>query len=347
MDESAGMKRKWGETVPVRTHRDVALGVSAQPLKSGPQGPEVQSREPDAYKEPVTRNAGAGGSANRRRRGKGRIDDGRPGLGRTLAVLVVTAIFIYPIYLLVLNAFKTQEDIYRYPGLPTMSLTAQNFVEALTRPDGLFWSGLVNSVQITVIATLASTLLAAMLAHFMVRSKGWFPKMLWVIIPLGLMIPPATTLLPLLRMLRDFGLIGSVFGLILVYVAGNLPFGVLVFTAFMRTIPKELEEAAAIDGAGPIRTFWFIVFPLLRPAGASVIIFLAVGLWNDFVSPLIILGPANGTTVTVGMYRQISEHVSNYGAVFAYMVLATVPIVILFIFLQKYFVKGLLSGAAK
>jgi raffinose/stachyose/melibiose transport system permease protein len=323
----------------------VAASVSAPPLESAPSI-QAQPREPVATPEAVAR-GGDAGAPRRQRQRHSHIETGRAGLVRTLIALLVTAIFIYPIYLLVLNAFKTQEDIYRYQGLPNIPLTGQNFVEALTRPDGLFWSGLANSLQITIIGTLVTTLIAAMMAHYMVRSRGLFPKLLWVVIPLGLMIPPATTLLPLLRMLRDLGLIGSIFGLIVVYVAGNLPFGVLVFTGFMRTIPRELEEAAAIDGAGPIRTFWSIVFPLLRPAAASVIIFTAVGLWNDFVSPLIILGPANGTTITVGMYRQISEHVSNYGAVFAYMVLATIPIVILFIFLQKYFVKGLLSGAAK
>lgn len=287
------------------------------------------------------------GRARRRRRRRRGVEASGAGPVHTGIALVVTAIFIYPIYLVLLNAFKTQDDIYRYPGLPVLPLTVQNFVDVFTRPDALFWTGLINSVQITVIGTLVSTIIAAMMAHYMVRSTGWFAKSLWVVIPLGLMIPPATTLLPLLRMMRDFGLIGSVFGLIVLYVAGSLPFGVLVFTGFLRTIPKELEEAAAMDGAGPIRTFWSIVFPLLRPAGASVVIFVAVGLWNDFITPLIILGPANGSTVTVGMYRQISEHVSNYGAVFAYMVLATIPILVLFVFLQKYFVKGLLSGAAK
>ncbi|WP_406386213.1 carbohydrate ABC transporter permease [Streptomyces sp. NBC_01618] len=295
--------------------------------------------------EPVAVNEDQGRA--RRRRRKTSVDMGRAGLTRTLVALVVTVIFIYPICLVILNSFKTQDAIYRYPGIPAGPLTLQNFVDVLTRSDGLFWTGLINSVQITVTATVISTIVAAMMAHYMVRSTSWFAKALWVAIPLGLMIPQATTLLPLLRMMRDLGLIGSVLGLITVYVAGNLPFGVLVFTGFMRTIPKELEEAAAIDGAGPVRTFWAIVFPLLRPAGASVIIFLAVGLWNDFITPLIILGPASGSTVTVGIYRQISEHVSNYGAVFAFMVLATIPIVILFIFLQKYFVKGLLSGAAK
>ena len=290
--------------------------------------------------------ADAGRKPRPRRRWRG-VEASGAGPVRTVLALVVTAIFIYPIYLVLLNAFKTQEDIYRSPGLPVLPLTTQNFIDVFTRPDGLFWTGLINSIQITVIGTLISTVLAAMMAHYMVRSTSLFGKMLWFVIPLGLMIPAATTLMPLLRMLKDFGLIGSVAGLIIVYVAGNLPFGVLVFTGFMRTIPKEIEEAAAIDGAGPIRTFWAIVFPLLRPAAASVIIFLAVGLWNDFITPLIILGPASGSTVTVGMYRQISEHVSNYGAVFAFMVLATIPIVILFIFLQKYFVKGLLSGAAQ
>ncbi|WP_269939933.1 carbohydrate ABC transporter permease [Arthrobacter sp. HY1533] len=299
-----------------------------------------------ATEELVEEEAQSLSNRKKKRRWRGQdVTAGSP--SRAIIALLVTAVFIYPIYLVVLNAFKTQEDIYKSPGVPVLPLTLQNFTDVFTRSDGLFWTGLINSVQITVIGTLVATMVAAMMAHYMVRSTSWFAKLLWITIPLGLMIPAATTLLPLLRVLDTFGMIGSIFGLIIVYIAGNLPFGVLVFSGFMRSIPKEIEEAAAIDGAGPIRTFWAIVFPLLRPAGASVIIFLAVGIWNDFITPLIILGPGNGTTITVGMYRQISEYVSNYGAVFAYMVLATIPIVILFIFLQKYFVKGLVSGASK
>jgi raffinose/stachyose/melibiose transport system permease protein len=122
---------------------------------------------------------------------------------------------------------------------------------------------------------------------------------------------------------------------------------VFVFSGFMRSIPVELEEAAAIDGAGRGRVFWRIVFPLLRPATASVLIFLGVWIWNAFLDPLIILGPSQGTTVTTGIYRAIGQYQADFGTVFALMFLATLPVLIFYLALQKHFVKGLTGGATK
>jgi raffinose/stachyose/melibiose transport system permease protein len=112
-------------------------------------------------------------------------------------------------------------------------------------------------------------------------------------------------------------------------------------------IPRELEEAAAIDGAGRFQIFWKIVFPLLRPATASVMIFLGVWIWNDFLNPLIILGPSKGTTITTGIYRAIGQYQADFGQVFTLMFLATLPVLIFYLALQKDFVKGLTGGATK
>ena len=273
--------------------------------------------------------------------------ESRGSLVQALVALVVTLAFIVPVYLVIVNSLKPHAQIFTNPAAIPIPPTFQNFTDVLTRPDGLFWSGLLNSTQLTLVSTVLSILFAALMAHYMVRRKNRISKFLFILIPMGLMIPTVTTLMPLLTVLKELNLVGSVFGLMLVYIAGNLPFGVLVFTGFLRSIPMELEEAAEIDGAGPMRTFWQIVFPLMRPAAASVFIFTSVGIWNDFVTPLIVLGPGSGNTVTVGMYRQISEHVSNYGAVFAFMVLATIPIQKKYNDLQKHFVKGLLGGATK
>ncbi|MFI1092503.1 carbohydrate ABC transporter permease [Streptomyces sp. NPDC020917] len=266
---------------------------------------------------------------------------------RTLTALAVTVVFITPVYLVLVNTFKPGTDIFAHPGALPSHPTLANIRNVAGRPDNLFWSGLVNSVQVTALSVIAATLLSALLAHYLVRTTTRSARVLTLLVLAGLMIPNTVTLEPVTEVLGRANLMGSVLGLVLANIAANMPFGVLLFMGFVRNIPMELEEAAALDGSGPLRTFWSIVFPLMRPAAASVLIFTAVGVWNDFVTPLIVLGPANGGTVTVGMYREISEHVSDYGAVFAFMVLATIPILILFLFFQRYFVKGLLGGATK
>jgi len=161
------------------------------------------------------------------------------------------------------------------------------------------------------------------------------------------MIPPQVILIPVTDVLRFTHLMTTLQGLILFNIGYYIPFGVFVFTGFIRTVPVELEEAAVIDGASRMQVFWRIVFPLLRPATASVLIFLGVWIWNDFIDPLVILGPSQGTTVTTGIYRSIGQYQADFGSVFALMFLATLPVLIFYLALQKHFVKGLTGGATK
>lgn len=269
------------------------------------------------------------------------------GLPRTLGALLATAVFIFPIYLVLVNVLKPGSDITAHPASLPLNPTLDNMRAVFDRPDNLLWSGLLNSLQITALSITLSTMLAAMLGHYLARAKGRWAKIATVTVMAGMTIPGAVIVQPITEVLGRLGLMASIPGLVLVNIGSTLPFGVLVFIGFVKSIPIELEQAAAIDGAGPIRVFWQIVFPLMRPASASVLIFMAAGVWNDFITPLIVLGPGNGTTVTVGIYRSISEHVSNYGAVFAFMFLACVPVLIFFLTFQKHFVKGLMGGATK
>lgn len=161
------------------------------------------------------------------------------------------------------------------------------------------------------------------------------------------MIPPAVIMVPLTRILSGIGLMNSIPGAVLVNVGYYLPFAVLVFMGFVRSIPKELEEAAEMDGASRLRIFFQIVFPLLRPASASVLIFLGVWIWNDFLTPLLILGPGTGNTITVGIYRSIGTYQRDFGSVFAFMFLATLPVLVFYLLFQKHFIRGLTGGAIK
>ena len=266
---------------------------------------------------------------------------------RPLAAVFVAASFFLPIYLVLTNVFKPGQDIVADPvGLPAPP-TIDNLADVFSRSDHLFWYGLINSIEITALSVTVTVVLSAMLGHYLARRVGRTARITLLVLLAGLTIPSAVILSALTQMLRTLGLMGTVPGVVLANVGYYLPFGVFVFMGFVKSIPEEIEQAAAIDGAGPLRTFWQIVFPLMRPATASVFIFLGVWVWNDFLNPLIILGPGSGTTVTVGVYRAIGEHQTDFGAVFAFMFLASFPVLVFYLLFQKSFVKGLTGGATK
>ena len=266
----------------------------------------------------------------------------RPVLGTAIA-----AVFCLPLYVALVNVFKPSADVVTSPLALPAPPNLENLQSVLTRPDGLYWYGLLNSVMLTAGSIIITTLLAAMSAHYLVRAdRRWSRVMLGVMLT-GLMIPPAVIMLPITRILDGIGLLHTMPGAVLVNVGYYLPFAVFVFMGFIRSIPRELEEAAAMDGAGPFRTFWQVVFPLLRPASASVLIFLGVWVWNDFLTPLLVLGAGAGNTVTVGIFRSLGPYQQDFGAVFAFMLLATLPVLLFYLIFQKQFVRGLTGGASK
>ena len=277
----------------------------------------------------------------------GRRDDSRAPWVRPLVALAVTVVFAVPLYLVVVNVFKPGDHITGSPASVPWPPTLDNLKAALDRPDNLYWDGLLNSVEITTVSIVVLAVLSAMLGHYLARTRSRLARATLLVLLAGLMIPPQVILVPVVRILRLTHLMTTLTGMVAFNVGYYIPFGVFVFAGFIRSIPIELEEAAALDGAGRWRTFWIVVFPLLRPATASVLIFLGVWIWNDFLDPLIILGPVGGTTVTVGVYRALGEHQSNYGQLFGLMFLAALPVVVFYFLLQKHFVKGLTGGAVK
>jgi raffinose/stachyose/melibiose transport system permease protein len=266
----------------------------------------------------------------------------RPAVAVTLA-----AIFVLPLYVALANVFKRGELISKEPAALPVPPTLDNIVKVATRPDRLFWVSLTNSLVVTSVSIAVLTVLSAMLGHYLARTRRPWVRWVTLILLAGLMIPPQVILLPVTQVLRATHLMTSLQGLVLFNVGYYIPFGVFVFSGFIRSVPAELEESAAIDGATRGQVFWRIVFPLLRPATASVLIFLGVWIWNDFLDPLIILGPGRGTTVTTGIYRSIGQYQADFGSVFALMFLATLPVLGFFLALQKQFVKGLTGGATK
>jgi raffinose/stachyose/melibiose transport system permease protein len=309
-------------------------GMATRPAEAG------AGAAPSTADKPAPPVAPEGGRGNRRAWRGG-------GPARPIVATLVAAVFFLPLYVALVNVFKRGDLITKEPAALPVPPTLDNIVAVLTRPDRLYWVSLANSVLITGISIVVLTILSAMLGHYVSRSRSRWVRAVTLLLLCGLMIPPQAILMPVVRVMQATGLMTTLQGLILFNVGYYIPFGVFVFTGFIRSIPVDLEESAAMDGANRFQIFWRIVFPLLRPATASVLIFLGVWIWNDFLDPLVILGPSQGTTVTTGIYRSIGQYQADFGSVFALMFLATLPVLIFFLALQKQFVKGLTGGASK
>ncbi|MFJ1709145.1 carbohydrate ABC transporter permease [Kitasatospora sp. NPDC088346] len=261
---------------------------------------------------------------------------------------LVTAAFILPIYLAFVSAFKDQEHILANPAAPPMPFTFDNILHALQRPDRLVQGGLGNSVVVTVATVAILVPLASALSLYISQRTPRVKAVLLAFFALGLMVPPQVVLLPIVNLLQQIGLDHSHTGLILSNVGGGyLSFAVFVYVGFLRSVPPDIIEAARIDGASEMRIWWQIVMPVMRPATATVSIFLGLWVWNDFLNPLFILGPLQGQTITTGVYLSVGTYSTDYGQLFGIMFLAAVIPVIGYLVGQREFMHGLMSGASK
>jgi len=265
---------------------------------------------------------------------------------RPFVALGVSALFAAPLYLALVNVFKPADAIRAHPlALPFFDFTTRNVVDAAQL--NLVQQGLKTSLMITVGSVLLMVPLSAMAAYYISRWDSKGARLLLLFFLFGLMLPPQIVLIPTTVILRKLHLMFTYWGVILNFAAYYLPFGVFVFSGFLRSISRELDEAGAIDGASSLKVFWRIIFPLMRPATASIVVVTALWTWNDFLSPLIILGAAHGVTITTGIYLAIGTYSIDYGQEFGVMLLASLPILALFLFLQRHFVSGLTGGATK
>ena len=268
--------------------------------------------------------------------------------GHLVVAGLLTLAFVSPIYLTIVNAFKSQNQIIQNPQAPPAPPTLHNLTGALSRPDRIVQVGLANSA-VTVIASLVLIIpLGAAFSFWLSRRSPRLRRMVLALFAAGLMIPPAVVLLPTIKVLTFVHLDHSYPGLILANVGGGyLSFAVFVYSGFLRSIPSEIVEAAAIDGAGALRIWWKVVMPLLRPASATVAIFLSLWIWNDFMNPQFILGPLRGQTITTGIYLSLGQYTTNYAQLFGVMFLAAIIPVAGYLAVQKQFIAGLTTGATK
>ena len=273
----------------------------------------------------------------------------RWGLGKELFTQLLFVgygfIVIYPIFLMVLSSFKSTREIFRSPFALPGSWTLANYIEAWNR--GNFSTYFVNSVFVTaaalVLVLVFGSLAAYPLGRYAFRGRNW----LMMYFLAGLMLPVRLGILPLFFLMRSLGLLNTPWSLILVYAASGLPFTIFVLANFFETLPKELEEAARLDGASEFRIYWGVMLPLVRPALATVAIFNFIPWWNDFFFPLIFIRAERYKTLPLGLFSFFGEHQNDWALLFAGLTITALPLLLLYLLASKQIIKGLTSGALK
>jgi ABC-type glycerol-3-phosphate transport system permease component len=205
----------------------------------------------------------------------------------------------------------------------------------------------LNSIGLTVVSMIAATLIAALASYAVVRKFDRLGSGIYLLIAAGIFLPFQLAIVPQFRVIRELGLINSYAGVILVYVAGAIPFGVFLMAAFMRQVPKEIVEAATIDGTGYFQMFRTMYLPLARPAIATFWVLHGVGVWNDYLVPQLLLTDPGKRTLTTGVLYFKAQYLADWGNIMAAVVIMSLPVLILFVVAQRYFVSGLYAGAVK
>jgi raffinose/stachyose/melibiose transport system permease protein len=262
------------------------------------------------------------------------------------ALVVAAVVFLVPFAFIMLTAVKDQVESADLDfAWPTHWRVVQNFADVVAARDHILLRAYVNSIVLTVASLALITIFAAMAGFVLQRRPGRVAGAANLLVLSGLIIPPA--IVPTIWMLQALGLFKTLPGLVLVEVAFNLSYAVLLFRAFVATIPKELDEAAMIDGCSALTMFFRVIFPLLRPVVITVILTTSVFVFNDFVNPLYFLPGDENATVQVTLYNFQSQYSTQWNLLFMDVVLITIPPLLAFIFFNRKIVSGLTAGAIK
>ena len=273
----------------------------------------------------------------------------RRGPLRTVLLYVVitalAALMLLPVYFGLMGGFKETGQLSDNPlGLPDPWVFS-NYKGILT--SGTFWRQITNSTVIALATVFISLALSALAAFIFARFAFRGREVLVTLFAVGLMFPPAVAILPLFILLRSFGLLDNYLGVILPQAAFQLPLMIIILRSFFRAIPREVEEAATIDGCGTFRFFWRILLPMGRPALAVVAVLTLVVSWNNFFLPLVVFNNQDLWTLPVGLSQFKGEHSTDYARVLAYSIMAIVPAMAFYAVAERQIIGGITTGATK
>ncbi|MCR5254089.1 MAG: carbohydrate ABC transporter permease [Treponema sp.] len=267
---------------------------------------------------------------------------------QTCLLIALTALFIFPILLVFMNSFKSRLYVSTDPfALPTgkMFVGLENYIRGITSSG--FFIAFIRSVWITVVGVMVIVVCTSMTAWFIVRVKSKFTKALYYAFTFSMIVPFQMVMYTMTFVVNRI-YFDNVFGILLVYLGFGAGLTVFMFTGFIKSIPLEVEEAATIDGCNPLQTYFYVVFPMLKPTAITVAILQAMWIWNDYLLPYLVLGSDHKTVpVAIQLAMQGAYGSTDYGGFMAMLVVAIVPIIAFYISSQKYIIKGVIAGAVK
>lgn len=255
----------------------------------------------------------------------------------------------FPLYMTVVIAFKQPSEMTNsISGILSLpkSWSLDNFREAMEVTD--FWHSLMNSLLITVVTVVLSLLIHSLMGYVLgrtkARSKGY--NLVYLFIVSGMFVPFAILMMPLAKQTAEMHL-ANWFGVVILYVVFYMPMNIMLYSGYLVNIPMALEEAATVDGASTWRTYWSIIFPIMKPMHATVAIITALAVWNDVMTPLIIMAGSSENTLPLAQLNFQTQFGTNYNLAFASYLLSLVPILIFYLICQKQILDGVVNGAVK
>lgn len=267
------------------------------------------------------------------------------GFGKTAILVIYALIAVGPLLLVLNNSLRSTSEIYAAPlGAPTLD-GALNFTTAWTRAS--FSTYFLNSVLVTAGSLILGVGSATLAGYALGRLRFPGRQAIGALFLAGMLLPIQLGVVPVFYLLQSARLVDTHLGLVLVYAAHTLPVSILLLSVFFRQLPDELEEAARLDGAKRFRIFFSVMLPLVRPALATVIVVQCAPIWNDFFYPLVLLRSPANYTLPVGLTAFMGEYQSDYGALFAALVIVSAPIIGLFVLATRHVVAGLTAGVGK
>ena len=261
-----------------------------------------------------------------------------------LLLVLFTLVFLSPLIYMVLNSFKPYSQMLKDPwGLP-QTLFLDNYIKAFRQMK--FFQSLYNSAVITIASVFLIVVLGGLAAYPITRFDNRLTRFLSVYFLIGYMVPTQVLIVQIFSVMKKMHLINTNTGLILVYAAG-VSFAVFMYQGFIRSMPVDMEESALIDGARPWQMFWKVVFPLLKPASATLIIFQTMWIWNDFVLSSLFLSSRKNLTLLLELHQCIGEFSLDWSVMLAIMCIVMLPMLVFYLLMQKQIIAGMTAGAVK
>lgn len=264
---------------------------------------------------------------------------------KAIVLSILLFLYVVPFLFVMINSFKTRGEIIMNPLKLPGSLNFKNYINAFDKMG--YIHAFTNSLIVTVVSVVLIVLFASMTAYILVRKDWKFTKYMFFIFVASMIIPFQGIMIPLVKIYGSIGMLNSKWALIYMYIGFGTALAVFMYHGFIKSIPVELEEAAMIDGCTQLQTFWQIVFPLLKPTTMTIAILDVLWIWNDFLLPSLVLVKAEERTLPLSTYYFYGTYTVDYGLSMAGLMLTVIPVIIVYLFMQKHIINGVLQGSIK